>query len=102
MAQSHSGVADCADYDQALAYGTLDYLTQRTIQIRLFKVSAGGNVDDANVVFLFVVQNPLKTTRDVFIGYVTSAANLNQYDFRVRRDAAIEAIRQMTVSRGDH
>src|SRR5258705_13989823 len=102
MAQGHSGVADCADYDQALTYGALDNLTQRAIQIRLFKVSAGGDVDDANVVFLFVVQDPFKTTRDVLIGYVAGAANLNQRNFRVRRDAAIEAVRQMTVSRSDH
>src|SRR6185295_6893362 len=100
MSQSHSGMADSADSDQPLAHRALNELAQRTIQIRLFKVAASGNVYDANVVLVFVLQNPFKTTSDVFIGYVTGAANFHQHHFRVRRDTAIETVRQMTVAGG--
>src|SRR6185437_12533775 len=102
MAWSHPGITDCTNNYQALSNRPLDNLTQRTIQVRLFKVSAGGDVDDANVVLLFVVQDPFQATRDVLIGYVTRAANLNQHYLGFGRDTAIEAVRQMTVSRSDH
>ena len=84
MTQSHSGIADCADYDQApLANGALDDLTQRTIQIRLFKVSPA-EIDDANVVFLFVVRTHSRPRAILLIGYVTGAANLQRLSRQAR------------------
>ncbi len=50
MTGNHSRVPNRANDNQTFADGAFDQFAQRTIQVRLFKVAAGGNVNDTNLV----------------------------------------------------
>src|SRR2546427_3277709 len=101
MTRRHPGITNRAHPDQSFAHRAFDSLAQRILQVRLFEITTRGDVDDANVVFLSVLNHPLQTTINVPLRDTASFADLHEHNFAIRRDAPIEAARAITVSSRD-
>src|SRR5882672_2341437 len=98
MSRSETGIPYRADNDQASAYRLFNQLTKRIVQIGLLKISTRRNIDDANLILVFVCQNPAHTTLDICLRNTPAFADLHQHKFRFRSNSSIEAIRKVSIS----
>ena len=91
-----------ADDDQPFPRTLLHRLRQFVRQIAFFIVSARRDVHDANVVFVAMFQHPFEAATNLLLRDATRKANLYQNKIRVRRDAAVDAIRKCATACGDN
>src|SRR5205807_2152680 len=102
MTSDVAGVSHRTHHGQSLAHATLNSLRQRIGEIAFVEVAARRDINDANVVFFMMGQNPLKATLNLIFSDATGAANLYQHEISFRSDAAIKAAGQSATAGGDH
>src|SRR5437868_15342365 len=90
-----------ADDHEPRADGALDRLAESVVEIRLLRVAARRDVDDAYTVLLAVLDNPLQAALDVLLAYVARLADLDEHDVAVGRNRPEEASRERAVSGRD-
>ena len=72
----------------------LQLIGKEHCQVRLLEVAARRDIDDANLVLVLILKHPTQSGLDVALGNASGLSDLDEDDFRLRRDAAIETIRQ--------
>ena len=70
-------------------------------EIALLEVTARRNIDDANVVLVFVFQSPFEATPYFVFTDSASQPNLHQSQIRIGGDSAIQAVRQCAAAGGN-
>src|SRR2546422_11152052 len=89
-------------HEQTRAAGVLRGLREFVCEIARFVVAPGRYVDDANVELLAMADHPANPALYVLVTYARGHPNLHEHKVGFGCDAAIEPVRQKSVSRGDH
>src|SRR5690349_9002086 len=99
MVWQMSRVADRAHNDDTLSRALFYGLRKRVVEIALFKITAGRDVYNTNIVLLAMLKHPFEAILDILFADAPGTCKLYKYNIRIRCDAAIKSVRQRPVTR---